>query len=140
MVVSRLKSAKERAKGSSAGVKCAALTARHYSAERRRSGRQGLTIVDDNTGDAECLLYLVKGINHIISLRKIARDVELAVGAVGLLHRAGGEADLVAFGGKGAGNGLADIGARAKDEGDWGFGGHDMMLGLAKDILLESIL
>ena len=129
MVVSRLKSAKERAKGSSAGVKFPALTATRQSAGDGTVGDGGLTIVDDDTGDAEHLLHLGKGIDHIVGLGEVARDVQLVVGAVGLLQGAGGEGDLVALGGKGAGDGLADIGARAEDEDDGGFGGHDLMLG-----------
>jgi hypothetical protein len=96
---------------------------------RRHRGGRGLTIVDDDTGDAEHLLHLGKGIDHIVGLGEVARDVQLVVGAVGLLQGAGGEGDLVALGGKGAGDGLADIGARAEDEDNGGFGGHDLMLG-----------
>jgi hypothetical protein len=45
----------------------------------------GLTIIDDDTGDAEHLLYFSKSIDHIVGLREVAWDVQLVVGAVGLL-------------------------------------------------------
>jgi hypothetical protein len=93
---------------------------------RRHRGGRGLTIVDDDTGDAEHLLHLGKGIDNTVGVGEVARDVQLVVGAIGLLQRAGGEGDLVALGGKGAGDGLADIGARTEDEDDGGFGGHDL--------------
>jgi hypothetical protein len=93
---------------------------------RRHCGGRGLTIVDDNTGDAEHLLHFGKGIDYAVGVGEVARDVQLVVGAVGLLQRAGGEGDLVALGGKGAGDGLADIGASTEDKDDGRFGGHDL--------------
>jgi hypothetical protein len=53
---------------------------------RRYYRGQGLTIVDNNTGDTEHLLYFSKGINYIVGLREVARDVQLVVSAVGLLQ------------------------------------------------------
>ena len=96
---------------------------------RRHCRERGLTIVDDDTGDAENLIYLGKGSDNIFGLGEVARDVQLVVGAVSLLQGAGGEGNLVALGGKGVGDSLANIGARAQDEDDGGFGGHGLMLG-----------
>jgi hypothetical protein len=42
---------------------------------RWHRGGRGLTIVDDDTGDAEHLLHLGKGIDHIVGLGEVARDV-----------------------------------------------------------------
>lgn len=130
-VVSRLKSAKERAKGLSAGVKLTALTATSQSSfnGRRHSSGRWHAIVDDNAGDAECLLHLCKGTDYIVGLSEVAGDVQLVVGAVGLLDGAGGKADLVALGGKEAGDGMANIGTGAEYEDDRGLGGHYLVLG-----------
>ena len=46
----------------------------------------GLTIIDDDTRDAKHLFYFSKGIDHIVGLGEVARDVQLVVGAVGLLQ------------------------------------------------------
>ena len=43
--------------------------------QRRHHRGRGLTIVDDDTRDAEHLLHLGKGIDHIVGLREVARDV-----------------------------------------------------------------
>lgn len=92
-------------------------------------GEVGPTIVNDDTGDAEHVNDLGEGIDYIVSLGEIARDVQLVFCAVSFFEGPGGEADLVAFGGKGASDGLANVGARAEDEDDGGFNGHDLLLG-----------
>lgn len=49
-------------------------------------GERGPTIVDDDAGDTEDRLYFCKGIDYIVGLREVARDVQLVVSAVGLLQ------------------------------------------------------
>jgi len=103
----------------------------------RREGR--LTIIDDDARDAELALYLCENINDIIGLGEVARNVELVFGTVGLSQGAGGDGDLVALGGKGTGDGLADVGACAEDEDDGRLGSHGLMLVSVDDKLIEIV-
>jgi hypothetical protein len=95
-----------------------------------------ITIVDDDAGDAECLLHLIEGIDHIIRFGEVAWDVQLIFGAVGFFHGTSGDANFEAFRSKVADDGLADVGTCADYEGDWGFCCHCVMSGL----LLISVL
>jgi len=126
--VSRVKSSKEMAKGSSGGEKVPWLTIMVLDDGPCGSQRCRLTIVYHDTRNTERLLHSIKGIDHILRLREVARDVQLAVGAVGFLHRAGCDSNLVTFRGKFANDGLANVGPCANDEGDGRFCCHCVML------------
>jgi hypothetical protein len=76
--------------------------------------------VDDDAGDAEGFLHFIESVDHGFGVGEVAWDVQLVGGAVGFFHGASGDADFEAFRSKELDDGLADVGTRAEDEGDWG--------------------
>jgi hypothetical protein len=100
------------------------------------SRRWIVTIVDDDAGNTEGFLHFIEGVDHVFGLGEVAWDVQLVVGTVGFFHRASGNADIEACRSKLADDCLADVGACADNEGDWGFGCHCVM----SDLLLVSVL
>ncbi len=123
MLRSLLKSAKGRDNGSSGGGRVEALTTGSFistgneGAGQGRAGRK-FTVVDHNAGDAEDFFDFCEGIDDVDGVSEVAGNVQLAVGALCLLHRACSDGDFVAGAGERLRDVVADVWACTKDEDD----------------------